>query len=273
MFKTSATVTLQYDTGFSPFAASEFAQALAWLADRGFTGAEICVADPRPVDAAGLKAQLDGLGLKVPTLSTGQARGLEGLSLTDADPQVRRRTVQRVKDHVDFAGRLGCPLVTIGLLRGLGQAGRQEDDLRLLAATLDECAGYAGSQDVKLALEPINRYETQLLNGVRETLALIAGLDSGQHVGVLFDTFHANIEEPDIGESLALLGNKLLHVHFADSNRWLPGDGHIDFTAVCRSLRLMGFRGYVSLETLNKPDRNYIRENGFVRLTRYMDGQ
>jgi sugar phosphate isomerase/epimerase len=261
--KTSATVTLQFDTIFSPFTAGQFADSLRWLEDSGFHGAEICISDPRQVDPVALASQLKNRGLAVSTISTGQARTLEGLSLTDPKAEVREKTVDRIRDHIRLASKIDCPAVTIGLLRGLGTPGNTAPELALLAETLAPCADYGRDNGVRLMIEPINRYETTLLNTAEETLAFIDLLGNPPSVGVLFDVFHANIEEKDICQSIAALGGKLFHVHFADSNRWLPGMGHIDFAAVVRSLRSTGFNGYVSLEAIIRPDRDtVIRDSG-----------
>lgn len=79
------------------------------------------------------------------------------------------------------------------------------------------------------------------------------------NVGVLYDTFHSNIEDADMLETIQKLKGRISHVHFADSNRRLPGEGHIDFKAIYNKLVGIGYKGYVSLETLNKPDRETIK--------------
>ena len=259
MNKISATIPLQYDTGFSPFIAAEFDEALLWLADNGFGGIEICVSDPRRVNVEELNAKLWQYQLSVTAISTGQARMLEGISLTDSNRDVRERAVQRVKDHIELSTAIGFPIITIGLLRGIGTLGRKEHDLAHLAEALQTCSAYARSRQVRMMIEPINRYETTLLNTVSETLAFLTTFAGGEQIGVLFDTFHANIEECKICQSLEQLADKLFHVHFADSNRWLPGMGHIDFPAICAMLRKLNFTGYISLETINMPDRMVVR--------------
>jgi sugar phosphate isomerase/epimerase len=266
MNKISATIPLQFDTGFSPFLAAEFDEALSWLSENRFDGIELCVSDPKRVNIEELNTKLRRRRLNVSAISTGQARGLEGISLTDSSREVRERGVQRVCEHIDLAVAIGFPLVTIGLLRGIGNPGAKDQDLENLAETLEVCAAYAGSHHVELMIEPINRYETILLNTVDETVDFLASVSGGEQIGVLFDTFHANIEESDICRSLEKLGDRLSHVHFADSNRWLPGMGHIDFSRICATLRKMNYGGYVSLETINKPDRMVVRSRSQASL-------
>ncbi|MFQ6672056.1 MAG: TIM barrel protein, partial [Candidatus Tectimicrobiota bacterium] len=118
---------------------------------------------------------------------------------------------------------------------------------------LRECAALAEEEGVRLVLEPLNRYETNLVNTVAEALQLIKEVGS-EAMGLLFDTFHANIEEPSIEGSIRAAGSRLLHVHVADSNRWHPGAGHIDFAQIVATLREVGYDGYLSAEILPLPD-------------------
>ncbi|MDF2500263.1 MAG: sugar phosphate isomerase/epimerase [Anaerosporomusa subterranea] len=272
MNKISATIPLQFDTGFSPFFAAEFDEALSWLAENRFDGIEICVSDPKRVNVEELNNKLRRHHLVVTAISTGQSRALEGISLTDSIREVRESAVQRLREHVDLAAAIGFPLVTIGLLRGAGNPGTKDRDLTYLAEALEVCAAYAGCRQVELMIEPINRYETTLLNTVDETVAFLASVVGGEQIGILFDTFHANIEEADICHSLEKLGDRLLHLHFADSNRWLPGMGHIDFSQICATLRKMNYGGYVSLETINMPDRMVVRSRSQTSLKQCFAG-
>ena len=121
---------------------------------------------------------------------------------------------------------------------------------------------------MRLAVEPINRYETTLINNVAEGLALIDRV-AAENLGLLFDTFHANIEEPSLQESLVAAGDRLFHVHVADSNRWHPGAGHVDFAgfldALGSSVRPV-YEGFISGEFLPQPDADTAARNAISRL-------
>ena len=265
-YQTSATIPLQYDTGFSPFGVAEFAQALSWLKENGFHGAELAVARPATVDGADLRELLDRFGLRVPTLSTGQAYGMEGISLSGADEDSRSKAIHRIKEHADLAAKLGAPLVTVGLIRGRMEAGKEEEGLARFRDSMSECLPYAKDRGVCLILEPINRYETNLLNSCEETARFIRGpLGAFDNIGILYDAFHSNIEDADMPGAIEECGALIRHVHLADSNRGLPGYGHTDFAPVLAALDSLAYDGFFSLETLNLPDREYIRQ-------RAMDG-
>ncbi len=118
---------------------------------------------------------------------------------------------------------------------------------------LQQCSAAAEAAGVRLALEPINRYETTLINTWPQGLDLIERVGSPAF-GLLLDTFHMNIEEPSIEGSLRACGDRIFHFHVADSNRWPPGSGHLDFARILGVLQDIGYQGYVSGEFMPQPD-------------------
>jgi sugar phosphate isomerase/epimerase len=104
-----------------------------------------------------------------------------------------------------------------------------------------------------LLLEPLNRYESRYLNSVADCLdALAAVARSG--TGLLFDFFHAAIEEADIAQAIRLAGDRIKHVHLADNNRLLPGCGSIDWEGCIAALKSVGYDGYLNLECSTSGD-------------------
>ncbi len=233
----------------------DFEANAARLAALGYDGVELAVRDPAWLDVQAVQRVLDKHRLIVPAIGTGQAFVEEGLSFTDPDESVREAAVQRIISHIALARRFNA-IVILGLIRGKagairGTAGAiRESPLR---DAMKRVAQNASESGVRLAIEPINRYETNLVNTVAEALALIDEIGA-DNVGILFDTFHTNIEEPRIEESLRACGSRLFHVHIADSNRWAPGAGHIDFARIFATLREMNYNGWLSAEILPKPD-------------------
>nr|MBC7243876.1 sugar phosphate isomerase/epimerase [Chloroflexota bacterium] len=243
----------------------EWEQNAAKMAHLGYDGVELAVRDPSLLDVTHVQQVLCRLHLEVPAIGTGQAYGEEGLSFTDPQEKVRRRAVERVKKHIDFARTLQA-MVIIGLIRGQVQKGiSREQAMEWLITALAECAQYA-MPNVHLVLEPLNRYETNLINTVAEGLECIQTIGAG-NIGLLFDTFHANIEEVSLEEAMRLAGGRLLHVHVADSNRWYPGAGHIDFAKVIAVLREIGYNGgYLSVEAMPKPDADTCAQRALATL-------
>lgn len=226
---------------------------VAKIASWGYRGVELAIRDPSLVDAGQLEDLTRRHGLGVPAIGTGQAWGEEGLSYTDADPAVRRAAIDRTIAHVPVAGRLGA-LIIIGLLRGVvrPEVERQRAHAWMVEA-LRECCRTAEGAGVRLALEPLNRYETTLVNTVQEGLDLIAEVGA-PNLGLLLDTFHMNIEEPSIEGSIAACGPHILHFHLADSNRHYPGAGHLDFRSIVAALERTGYSGWLSGEFMPLPD-------------------
>ncbi|MGQ9630873.1 MAG: 5-keto-L-gluconate epimerase [bacterium] len=230
----------------------DFAVSIKKVADLGYDGVEISIRNPKEIDVDGVKRLVREHGLAVPAIGTGQAYGEEGLSFSDPDGSVRRRAIERIISQVEFASNFGAQVI-IGLIRGNIKEGvRREDAEAWTVEAVNRCGEAAKRAGLKLALEPINRYETNFIHTVDEGLDFIGRLDV-DNVGLLMDTYHMNIEEPSIYESFRKAGEKLYHVHLADSNRWAPGYGHIDFAEVFRTLRDMGYAGFVSVEILPKP--------------------
>ncbi|UCH10663.1 MAG: sugar phosphate isomerase/epimerase [Fidelibacterota bacterium] len=224
---------------------------IANIARLGYDGVELAVRDPKLLDFDMLEAALINSELPVPAIGTGQAYGEEGLSLTSRDEGIRSRAIKRVRSHAGLAAQLGA-VVIIGLVRGKSEGGRKpQQTLDQLLESLRECA--RTNPGVKFAIEPINRYETDLVNTVASGLDLVNRLGL-ENVGLLLDTFHMNIEEPDMLASIRQARERLFHFHVADSNRWYPGAGHIDFKAILEVLNQIGYSGFVSAEILPLPD-------------------
>jgi len=243
----------------------DFEANVAKIAAWGYNGVELAIRDPRLIDANALLLVVTQHGLEVPAIGTGQAWGEEGLSFTDPDPDVRAAAIQRVYDHVPFAARTGAVII-IGLLRGIVKPGvEHEQAYAWLVEALQRCSAAAAPHGVRLVLEPINRYETTLINNVDQGLALIEAVGA-DNFGLLLDTFHMNIEEPKIEDSIRTAGDRIFHFHVADSNRWYPGAGHIDFGSVMATLRDIGYAGYVSVEAMPMPDADTCAERAIAHL-------
>jgi len=164
---------------------------------------------------------------------------------------VRRRSVQRMQAQMAFAEPFGA-VVIVGSMRGA------DGDLDVLESSLRACASFGS---VPLALEPLNRYESRLLNTAASAVEMIDRVGCS-NVGILFDTFHANIEEPDPTAAIAEAGSRLLHVHLADSNRWIPGHGHVRFDAVWKALTDIGYARSVVLEPILRPSAEALLRAG-----------
>ncbi len=236
-------VPLQDSTPFSPFAPENWRQALRRVKAEGYDGVELAIIDPNRLNTAVVKEALESEGLRLLSITTGQAAAKEGLSLSSPDEKIRQRAVERIQVHMQFAKSFGA-IVIVGSLRGA------DGDMGLLIESLRECTAY--DAEVKIALEPLNRYESHLVNTAAEALTVVERVGA-QNLGLLLDTFHANIEERNIGQAFRDAGNRLFHVHLADSNRFVPGYGHLDFEEVWDALDAIGYQQALVFEPFPKP--------------------
>ncbi|MCD6442758.1 MAG: sugar phosphate isomerase/epimerase [Thermotogae bacterium] len=241
------------DAGFDALAfKDDLKRSIEKLHALGFDGVEIAIRDPSKVNVGEIRSIIEKRNMDLVAIGTGQIYLQEGLNFLTEDEDLRIRTIERLKKHVDLAENFGA-YVIIGLVRGHRKGIPKDRALELLLDGIGKLADYAREKKVKIVVEAINRYEVDTLNTLEETLKFLELLKR-DNVGILADTFHMNIEEPVMEESLKKVGKKLFHVHIADSNRWAPGRGHIDFRSIIGTLREMGYDGYLSAEILPLPD-------------------
>lgn len=176
--------------------------------------------------------------------------------LANPDPVIRARAVRYVEDCLWFAADIGAPLVQMlpsGETR-LGPLASREDEWAWSLDGMRLAARTAGRLGVRIAVEPLNRYEAYLVTTVGQGLAYVAGVAS-PWVGLTVDVFHANIEEADVAAAIRAAAPALWHLHLADSNRQGLGRGHLDLAGVAAALREIEYAGAAVLEvTAPGPD-------------------
>jgi len=243
----------------------DFENNIAKIAGWGYDGVELAIRDPDLINIDTLERVLSGHGLKLPAIGTGQAWGEERLSFTNPDKEVRNAAVRRIKRQIQLAHHFNA-LVIIGLIRGVTPAGQTKvQSMRFLEECLQDCLETASELCVFLALEPLNRYETDLINTTTDGLELINQIRS-PNLGLLLDTFHMNIEEASIEDSIRMCGKNIIHFHIVDSNRKYPSAGHLDFVAILNTLASTGYSGWVSGEFLPYPDPDSAAQQSIIYL-------
>ena len=234
------------------------------IADLGYHGVELAIRDPGRVDQKGLLDLVQSSGLSVPAVGTGQAWGEEDLSFTDENEGIRAMAIERIKSHLPFASKAYAILI-VGLIRGVPKEENFEQAWSWLIDALQECGRAAAGLGVKIALEPICREETPLINTVEQGLELIekTGL---ANIGLLLDSYHMHREERSIADAIRLAKGRIFHFHVADSNRMFPGAGHLDFGQILGTLADIGYAGYISGEFLPEPDAQTAAERAIEHL-------
>ncbi len=171
----------------------------------------------------------------------------DGLSLSHADRKIRREAYLRLKKHIELASPFKAGVI-IGLIRGNFREpnGNKKAEERF-RESLDRCLEVAEDLGVDLLIEPINRYETGFIRNIDDALDFCGKVNSAR-LKILIDTFHMNIEEGDMVESIKRSGSKIAHIHLADNNRRYPGQGHIDFRSIAHILEEINYQGFLSFE-------------------------
>ncbi len=249
------------DVAYGPLAllTGAFEEKCAKAAALGYDGIELMVRDPAGLDWPHVKQTLADCNLGVPQIVTGELWGADGLALVTPDDDLHRRALARTKSVIELAAYLGA-IVNIGRLRGrLDWLNDPAHAWEMAVEKLRPAVAYAAECGVRIALEPINRYETDFIQTVADGLRMAADIGL-PNLGLMLDLFHMNIEEPSIERSLRAAGDRLWHVHIADSNRRYPGSGHMDFAPIFETLRDMGYTRYVSAELLPLPDADTAAE-------------
>jgi len=241
-------------TSFGPLLFSgHLEDGIATAAHAGFQAIEISLRSPYDVRASYLKEILKHYGLSLAALATGQACVDAGLCLSATDSQVLGKTIEHLKSIISFAAEFKAPVIIGGIRGKLADLQADQAIQRVHAIeAIRACAEYAGQKGITLLIEPINRYETNFINSSADGLQLLDEIGD-PNVKLLLDTFHMNIEEVDLIKAFQDVGDLLGYVHLADSNRLAPGQGHLDFEKILRTLEDIGYQGCLTAEILPLP--------------------
>ena len=228
------------------FDASYF-RLLPDIKSHGFDGVEVARFEFESFPAAAVRRALEQNGLESTFCSA-----LSGdLNLVSDDAAVRQRTREFLLRGIQATAEIGAhmfvgPLVApVGYLPGRR---RNEDEWKRAVEGLQSLSDTLDAYDVTLAIEPLNRFETYFLNTMFDAAALADAVDNPR-VGVLYDTFHANIEEKSLGAALRSLGPHLRHVHTCENDRGAPGSGHVEWPEVFSGLSDMGYDEWLVIES------------------------
>jgi D-psicose/D-tagatose/L-ribulose 3-epimerase len=213
----------------------------------GFDGVEVPLFRPAEFQAADIRKGVEANGLECTVCMV----LVDGLSLITDDADLRRKTIAHVRDAIKaaadvgatlMAGPLYCPVGYLpGRRRTADEWARGVESHQALGETLQR-------HGVTMAIEPLNRFETYFLNTASDAARFAAEIDHS-NIGVLFDTFHANIEEKDIAAGFRSVGSHLKHVHTCENDRGIPGSGHVEWPAVVGALKAMHYDGWLTIES------------------------
>jgi D-psicose/D-tagatose/L-ribulose 3-epimerase len=225
----------------------------------GYDGVEL-VGEPQRYDIQEVKGLCQEFGLSVLSVLGWSIWPLER-DLAHPDSQMRQKALQYAAECVDLAVAVGAPLVVVipasaGRTSPIGQPDSGKAWKEAMAREWDyavesvkAAAAYAEERGVLIAIEPINRYESFLVNNVDQGLRFVQEVGS-EVVKLHLDTFHMNIEDKDPAEAVRKAGALLINMHISDSQRGPVGHGHTDFVAIIRALEEINYQGALTMEPL-----------------------
>lgn len=233
----------------SPFSDADVPGQFARVREHGFDVVEVCVEDPALLTAEVITHEADACGLAV---SVCGAFGPER-DVSAPDAAARDRAVGYLQGCVDLAAAVGSPHVAGPMYATTGRTALMPDAQRTAqreraAASLREVADHAARRGVRLAIEALNRFETDLVNTVEQGLAL-CDLVERDNVGLLLDTFHMNIEERSPADAIRRAGDRCFHVQVCENDRGTPGAGHVPWPQIRDALDDIGYAGSVVIES------------------------
>ena len=224
----------------------------ARLAHHGYQGAELPVAAATDEELSLLRRATRDAGLRATAVGFATAAA----NPISPDTAVRRAAIAHLGLLAERAQALGADVLAGPIHSAYGAFTDRPpslDERRWCAETLHAAGDRAKACGVRLAIEPLNRFECYFLNTAGDCAALVRAVDHPFVVGAL-DTHHAHIEEGDVAAAIAASRGTLGHVQLSENHRGTPGSGQVDFPRVLRALADIGYRGWLVVEAFSRQD-------------------
>lgn len=232
----------------SPFSDADL-HLMRKVKSMGYDVIEICIEDPTKLSADKMlkAAQENEL-----TISICGAFGPDR-DVSHEDPEIRAKGIEYLKLCVDFASEVGSSFVSGPMYSATGKARLlspedKKQQFRWAVESLTLVASYAGSKNIGLAIEPLNRFETDLVNTLEQGVELCKAINL-RNVGLLIDTFHMNIEEKSLTEAITFAAPFIFHVQASENDRGTPGKGQIHWDELFEALSKIGYEGQIVIES------------------------
>jgi D-psicose/D-tagatose/L-ribulose 3-epimerase len=243
----------------SPCTAAAVRELAPKVKGMGFDILEIACENPDRIDVKQVKIELEMNGL-MPIVC-----GVFGpdRNICSNDQKNAENAKSYIRWLIDAAAELGSPVVCGPMYSAVGKDHLEDDHARKAewdraVSGIREMARYAKSKDVKLALETLNRFETDMLNIVAQGLDFIEqiGMDN---VGLHLDTFHMHLEEKNSADAIRLANKKIYHFHACENDRGVPGTGQVHWLEVAKALKDVKYDGSVVIESFTSQVKEIAR--------------
>ena len=215
----------------------------------GFDFVEIALEEASHIDGPFIKVALESNALSCPVIcaAMGPGRDLRG---SEKHQQTALTYLQEVMDKMV---KLDCGILAGPLYSSVGRAEQVNESeykrqWELVVGHLKQLAIYAQDRNITLAIEPLNRFETDFINTCGQGLQMVRDVDHPS-LGLHLDTFHMNIEEKHLGKAILQAGKKLVHFHACGSDRGTPGNDHTDWESIFQAFKKINYKGHMAIES------------------------
>ncbi len=220
----------------------------------GYKGIELAILEPEKIPVKRIEEIADSYEMSIPALGTGSTYLRFGFSFGDVNSSIREKALLRIEKYMEFASVSNSKII-IGLIRGRRTyQNRPKKEKENIINSLNRCCILAEESGLELIIEPINRFEIDSCNTIKETLELIDEIGS-DYLKLMVDSFHTHLEEDpeSIWLYLESIVDKIAHLHLADDTRRAPGTGHFNFENFINIFEIHNFNGFASVEAIMKP--------------------
>jgi len=184
-------------------------------------------------------------------------------NICSSDPEIRKNARKYILWLIDSAAQLGSPVICGPMYSSVGKTHLEDNEARkkewdLSVSGIREMADYAGEKNIKLAFEPLNRFETDMINTVSQGLKFIHDVGR-ENVGFHLDTFHMHLEEKSSPDAIRLAGDKIFHFHACENDRGVPGTGQVHWKEIAQALKGVNYQGLVVIESFTSQVKEIAR--------------
>lgn len=239
----------------SPFSTASIQELFPKIADMGFDVVEIAVEDPSLIDSKAVKKALEKYNLKASVCGAfGPSR-----DFTNEDPAVHANCFNYIQACLDLCVELDVKFMGGPMYSAVGKARmvspeQRKKEWQLAVTNLRKVCDAAARRGLKIALEPLNRFESDLVNTADDVVRMVNDIDH-PCAQIMLDGFHMNIEEKDIENAIVTAGDKLIHLQVAENYRGTPGTGQTNWGAYRRGLEAINYKGIITIESFTTDNK------------------